>query len=116
MRIVQKQGGYSVLELNVGDVTAERGGEPSGAGRGRAELARVEADKFADGVWYCVAFRIRTASGVQGLQRHRRSSVTEGRALANIAEAKRLLPDKPVATMSTPPPLRSLGGSPRVRG
>jgi len=45
------------------------------------------------------------------------SSVTEGRALANIAEAKRLVPNKPVSvSRQHASSLGSLRGHPRVRG
>ena len=65
---------------------------------GAPQAARVESEKVAEGVWYfagtpdpnsqLVEFKDYTVIV--------ESSVTEGRALANIAEAKRLVPNKPI--------------------
>ncbi len=97
-RIVQKQGGYPVLELNVAEV------QPNAAVTLQApavlvpQVARVEADTSADGVWYLRGTPDPNSQLVEfkDFSVIVESSVTEGRALANIAEAKRLLPNKPV--------------------
>jgi glyoxylase-like metal-dependent hydrolase (beta-lactamase superfamily II) len=62
------------------------------------QAARAEADKFADGVWYLRGTPDPNSQLVEfkDFSVIVESSVTEGRALANIAEAKRLLPNKPV--------------------
>ena len=96
-RIVQKQWIYPMLELNVASV------EPNvavnlQAPAGGAQAARVESTKVADGVWYLAG----TPDPNSQLVEFKdflvlvESSVTEGRALANIAEAHRLVPGKPI--------------------
>jgi len=96
-RIVQKQWIYPVLELNVTSVepnVAVNLQAPAGA----PQAARVESTKVADGVWYLAG----TPDPNSQLVEFKdflvlvESSVTEGRALANIAEAHRLVPGKPI--------------------
>jgi glyoxylase-like metal-dependent hydrolase (beta-lactamase superfamily II) len=96
-RIVQKQWIYPVLELNVTEVqpnAAVNLQAPAGGGG----PARVESTKVADGVWYLAG----TPDPNSQLVEFKdflvlvESSVTEGRALANIAEAHRLAPGKPI--------------------
>jgi glyoxylase-like metal-dependent hydrolase (beta-lactamase superfamily II) len=96
-RIVQKQWIYPVLELNVTDVqpnAAVNVQAPAGGGG----AARAESTKVADGVWYLAG----TPDPNSQLVEFKdflvlvESSVTEGRALANIAEAHRLVPGKPI--------------------
>ena len=96
-RIVQKQWIYPVLELNVTTVepnVAVTLQAPAGGPQG----ARVESTKVADGVWYLAG----TPDPNSQLVEFKdflvlvESSVTEGRALANIAEAHRLVPGKPI--------------------
>ena len=96
-RIVQKQWIYPVLELNVTEVqpNAAVNVQAPAAGGGPA---RVESAKVADGVWYLAG----TPDPNSQLVEFKdflvlvESSVTEGRALANIAEAHRLVPGKPI--------------------
>ena len=96
-RIVQKQWIYPLLELNVATV------EPNAAVNlqapaGGPQAARVESTRVADGVWYLAG----TPDPNSQLVEFKdflvlvESSVTEGRALANIAEAHRLVPGKPI--------------------
>ncbi len=96
-RIVQKQWIYPVLELNVTEVqpnAAVNLQAPAGGGG----PARVESTKVTDGVWYLAG----TPDPNSQLVEFKdflvlvESSVTEGRALANIAEAHRLVPGKPI--------------------
>ena len=96
-RIVQKQWMYPVLELNVTDAqpnAAVNLQAPTGGQQG----ARVESTKVADGVWYLAG----TPDPNSQLVEFKdfvvlvESSVTEERALANIAEAHRLVPGKPI--------------------
>jgi len=98
MRIVQKQGGYSVLELNVSDVQPNAAVTLQAPAEAAPQAARAEAEKFADGVWYLRGTPDPNSQLVEfkDFSVIVESSVTEGRALANIAEAKRLLPNKPV--------------------
>ena len=96
-RIVQKQWIYPVLELNVSAVEANAAVNLQ-APAGGPLAARVESTKVADGVWYLAG----TPDPNSQLVEFKdflvlvESSVTEGRALANIAEAHRLVPGKPI--------------------
>jgi len=98
MRIVQKQGGYPVLEMNVADVQPNAAVTLQAPAAQPPQVARVESGKVADGVWYLAG----TPDPNSQLVEFKdflvivESSVTEGRALANIAEAKRLVPGKPI--------------------
>jgi glyoxylase-like metal-dependent hydrolase (beta-lactamase superfamily II) len=97
-KIVQKQGGYPVLDVAVADVQPNAAVNLQAPAGGPPQPARGESEKVADGVWYLrgtpdpnsqlVEFKDFTVLV--------ESSVTEGRALANIAEAKRLVPNKPI--------------------
>jgi glyoxylase-like metal-dependent hydrolase (beta-lactamase superfamily II) len=96
-RIVQKQWIYPMLELNVTEVQPNAPVNlqaPAGGGG----PARVESTKVVDGVWYLAG----TPDPNSQLVEFKdflvlvESSVTEGRALANIAEAHRLAPGKPI--------------------
>jgi glyoxylase-like metal-dependent hydrolase (beta-lactamase superfamily II) len=96
-RIVQKQWIYPVLELNVTEVQPNAAVNLQAPGGGGGP-ARVESTKVADGVWYLAG----TPDPNSQLVEFKdflvlvESSVTEGRALANIAEAHRLAPGKPI--------------------
>ena len=96
-RIVQKQWIYPMLELNVTEVQPNAAVNLQ-APAGGAQAARVESAKAADGVWYLAG----TPDPNSQLVEFKdflvlvESSVTEGRALANIAEAHRLAPGKPI--------------------
>jgi glyoxylase-like metal-dependent hydrolase (beta-lactamase superfamily II) len=96
-RIVQKQWIYPMLELNVTEVQPNAAVNLQ-APAGGAQAARVESAKVADGVWYLAG----TPDPNSQLVEFKdflvlvESSVTEGRALANIAEAHRLAPGKPI--------------------
>ena len=96
-RIVQQQGGFPTLEIDVADVKPNAAvtiQAPVGGGG----AARAEGQPIAPGVWYLTG----TPEPNSQLVEFRdytviiESSVSEGRALANIAEAKRLVPNKPV--------------------
>ena len=96
-RIVQKQWTYPVLELNVTEVqpnAAVNLQAPAGGGG----PARAESTRVTDGVWYLAG----TPDPNSQLVEFKdflvlvESSVTEGRALANIAESHRLVPGKPI--------------------
>ena len=98
MHIVQKQWIYPVLELNVTDVQPNAAVNLQVPVAGGPQGARVESTKVADGVWYLAG----TPDPNSQLVEFKdflvlvESSVTEGRALANIAEAHRLVPGKPI--------------------
>ena len=97
-RIVQKQWIYPVLELNVTEVQPNAAVTLQAPAGGPPQAARVESTKVADGVWYLAG----TPDPNSQLVEFKdflvvvESSVTEGRALANIAEAHRLVPGKPI--------------------
>ena len=98
MRIVQKQGGYPMLELNVADVQPNAAVNLQAPPAQAPQVARVEATRVADGVWYLAGTPDPNSQLVEfkDFTVIVESSVTEGRALANIAEAKRLVPNKPI--------------------
>jgi glyoxylase-like metal-dependent hydrolase (beta-lactamase superfamily II) len=96
-RIVQRQGGFPTLEITVTEVRPNAAVDlqpPSGGG----QPARAEGHRIGDGVWYLAG----TPEPNSQLVEFRdytvliESSVTEARALANLAEARRLVPNKPV--------------------
>ncbi len=98
--IVQKQGGQAVLELNVSSVNANPGlsvSVPDSVKTATAPPIKVQSEKLADGIWFVgggshnsmvVEFPtyITVIEGPLG----------EARSLAVIAEAKRLVPNKPI--------------------
>ena len=98
--IVQKQGGEPVLELNVTSVNSNPGlsvSVPDAVKTASAPPVKVQSQKLGDGIWFVgggshnsmvVEFPtyITVIEGPLG----------EGRSLAVIAEAKRLVPNKPI--------------------
>ncbi len=95
-KIAQSQGGHPVLEITVSEV------QPNLAASIPAPPAppptHVESQKIADGVWYLAGTPDPNAMAVEFKDYVViiESSVTEARALANIAEVKRLVPNKPI--------------------
>jgi len=99
-KIVQTQGGFPVLDLTVSEVqpNAATNIEVPEVARGATPPpVRVESQKLADGVWFLaggthnsvlVEFKDYVAV-VEG-------PLDEGRSLAVIAEAKKLVPNKPI--------------------
>jgi glyoxylase-like metal-dependent hydrolase (beta-lactamase superfamily II) len=104
MRIVQRQGGHPVFDLTVTDVKPNapvsiqapqgRGAEPAAAGA--APPSAAPSEKLADGVYLilggyaCLAVDFKDYIVViEGPQ-------SEERATAVIAEARRLIPNKPI--------------------
>ena len=96
-RITQSQGGSPVLEITVADVQPNATVALS-APIATPQPARVESERIADGVWYLKGTPDPNSQLVEfnDFSVIVESSVSEGRALANIAEAKRLLPGKPL--------------------
>jgi len=114
-KIVQTRGGWPFFEVNVtaaranpSDVAsiavppppaAGRGGAGGGGGRGPAPALMVQTEKLADGVW-----KLTTGAGsydsiivefkdyVMMLE----AGQSEARALAYLAEIKKLVPNKPI--------------------
>ena len=97
-RIVQRQGGFSTLELDVTDIRPNAAVTIQAPPAAAPQPARAEGQRIADGVWYLAG----TPDPNSQLVEFRdytviiESSVSEARAMANIAEAKRLVPNKPV--------------------
>jgi glyoxylase-like metal-dependent hydrolase (beta-lactamase superfamily II) len=95
-KIAQSQGGHAVLEITVSEV------EPNAAVNIPAPPppppTQVQSQKIADGVWYLAGTPDPNAMAVEFRDYVViiESSVTEARALANIAEVKRLVPNKPI--------------------
>ena len=106
MRIVQRQGGHPILDLTVSDVRPNaavtiqapqgRGGAPAGAAAPAAQPSGTPSEKLAEGVYLILGGYASLAFDfkdhivvVEGPQ-------SEQRALDVIAEAKRLIPNKPI--------------------
>jgi glyoxylase-like metal-dependent hydrolase (beta-lactamase superfamily II) len=108
MHIVQRQGGYPILDITVSDVKPNAavtiqapqgrgGGAPApAAAPAAAQAGAVPSEKLADGVYLilggyaCIAVDFKDYIVVlEGPQ-------SEERAMAVITEAKRLIPNKPI--------------------
>ena len=97
-RIVQKQGGFPVFELSVADVRPNGPVTIQAPAAGAPQQARASSEQIADGVWYLAGAPDPNSQLVEfrDFTVLIESSVTEARALANIAEARRVVPNKPV--------------------
>ena len=102
MHIVQKQGGYPIFDLNVTDVKANaavniqppqgRGGAPAAA----PANPPAQSEKLGDGVYLITGGYAVIAVDFKDYIALVESGQNEPRALAVIAEAKRLMPGKPI--------------------
>jgi glyoxylase-like metal-dependent hydrolase (beta-lactamase superfamily II) len=104
-RIIQRQGGHPVLDLTVGSVQPNaqvniqpapgRGGGPGGA-TAAAQAAGTPSEKLADGIFLILGGYASVAvdfkDGIVVIE----GAQSEDRGNAVIAEAKRLIPNKPV--------------------
>jgi glyoxylase-like metal-dependent hydrolase (beta-lactamase superfamily II) len=105
MHIVQKQGGYPIFDLNVSDVKANaavniqppqgRGGAPAAAAAAPA-TPPAPSEKLGDGVYLITGGYAVIAVDFKDHIALVESGQNEPRALAVIAEAKRLIPNKPI--------------------
>jgi glyoxylase-like metal-dependent hydrolase (beta-lactamase superfamily II) len=97
-QIVQKQGGFPVLELTIDDVQPNAAVNIQAPAGGAPRPARASAEPIAPGVWYLAGSPDPNSQLVEfrDFTVLIESSVTEARALANIAEAKRVVPNKPL--------------------
>ena len=101
--IVQKQGGYPIFDLNVTDVKANaavniqpaqgRGGAPGAAA---APANAATSEKLGDGVYLITGGYAAIAIDFKDHITIIETGQSEPRGLAVIAEAKRLIPNKPV--------------------
>jgi glyoxylase-like metal-dependent hydrolase (beta-lactamase superfamily II) len=105
MHIVQKQGGYPIFDLNVSDVKANaavniqppqgRGGAPAAAAAAPA-TPPAPSEKLGDGVYLITGGYAVIAVEFKDHIALIESGQNEPRALAVIAEARRLIPNKPI--------------------
>jgi glyoxylase-like metal-dependent hydrolase (beta-lactamase superfamily II) len=103
MHIVQKQGGYPTFDLRLTDVQANaavtiqpaqgRGGPGGGGG---AAAAAPESEKLGDGVYLIKGGYASIAVDFKDHITIVEAGQSEARGLAVIAEAKKLIPNKPV--------------------
>jgi len=108
-RIVQRQGGHPIFDLTVADVRPNapvtiqppqgRGGPPAGAGgaaAGGAQANAMPSEKLADGVYLILGGYASIAVEFKDHLAIVESGQSEARGEAVIAEAKRLVPNKPI--------------------
>ena len=103
MHIVQKQGGYPIFDLTLQDVKANAAVniQPPGPGRGAAPAAAaaansVPSEKLGDGVYLLTGGYVGVAIDFKDHITVIEAGQSEARGLAVIAEAKKLIPGKPV--------------------
>jgi glyoxylase-like metal-dependent hydrolase (beta-lactamase superfamily II) len=105
MKIVQKQGGYRIFDLTVTDVkpnapvsiqAAQGRGGAGGAGGAGGGAAATPSEKLADGVYLILGGYASIAVDFKDYIVVIEGPQSEERASAIIAEAKRLIPGKPI--------------------
>jgi len=104
MHIVQRQGGHPIFDLRLTDVQANaavniqpaqgRGG--AGGGGGGAGAPAAQSEKLGDGVYLITGGYAAIAVDFKDHIAIIESGQSEARGLAVIAEAKRIIPGKPV--------------------
>ena len=114
MHIVQKQGGYPIFDLTVTDVKANapvtiqapqgRGGAPAAARRGRRQRP---SEKLGDGVYLITGGYASVAVDFKDYIVVIEGPQNEARAIAVIAEAKRLIPEQADPLRGQHPPATS---------
>ena len=98
--LVQKQGGSPVLELTVNSVTANPGltvSVPEPVKTATPPAIKVESQKMGDGIWFVGggshnSMVVEFPTYIAVIE----APLSEARSLAVIAEAKRLVPNKPI--------------------
>src|ERR1700722_3664500 len=98
--IVQKQGGSTVLELNVSSVNSNPGLDvsvPDSVKNATPPAIKVDSKKLADGIWFVAggshnSMVVEFPTYITVIE----GPLGEARSLAVIAEAKRLVPNKPI--------------------
>jgi glyoxylase-like metal-dependent hydrolase (beta-lactamase superfamily II) len=105
MHIVQRQGGYPILDLTVSDVKPNapvtiqaqgRAGGAPGGGPAAAAAAATPSEKLADGVYLILGGYASVAVDFKDYIVVIEGATNDDRANAVIAEAKRLIPNKPI--------------------
>jgi glyoxylase-like metal-dependent hydrolase (beta-lactamase superfamily II) len=98
--IVQKQGGSAVVELNVSSVNPNPGlslSVPDSVKNATPPAIKVDSKKLADGIWFVAggshnSMVVEFPTYITVIE----GPLGEARSLAVIAEAKRLVPNKPI--------------------
>jgi glyoxylase-like metal-dependent hydrolase (beta-lactamase superfamily II) len=98
--IVQKQGGSAVVELNVSSVNPNPGlslSVPDSVKTATPPAIKVDSKKLADGIWFVAggshnSMVVEFPTYITVIE----GPLGEARSLAVIAEAKRLVPNKPI--------------------
>ncbi len=99
MHIVQKQGGYPVFDLTISDVKVNGEAKiapPAVAAAPAPAPASAQSEKLGDGVYLITGGYAVIAIDFKDYIALVESGQNEARALAVIAEAKRLIPGKPI--------------------
>jgi len=100
MHIIVRQGGYPTLDLNVTDVKPNAAltiEAPKGApGGGAPAAAAAQSEKIGDGVYLITGGYTSIAVDFKDHIAILEGGQSEARGLAVIAEAKRLIPNKPI--------------------
>jgi glyoxylase-like metal-dependent hydrolase (beta-lactamase superfamily II) len=102
MHIVQKQGGYPIFDLTVTDVKAnapvaiQAAQGRGGAGGAGAAAAQATSEKLGDGVYLILGGYAAIAVDFKDHITIVESGQSEARGQAILAEAKRLIPNKPI--------------------
>jgi len=103
MHIVQKQGGYPIFDLTITDVKANAPvaiqaaqGRGGAGGGGAAAAAQATSEKLSDGVYLILGGYAAIAVDFKDHITIVESGQSEARGQAIIAEAKRLIPGKPI--------------------
>jgi glyoxylase-like metal-dependent hydrolase (beta-lactamase superfamily II) len=97
--ILQKQGGYPTLDLSVTDVKPNAPANiqpPQGGGAGGAQAPPATSQKLADGVYLILPAYAALAVDFKDYIVVVEGPQSEARASAVIAEAKRVIPNKPI--------------------
>jgi glyoxylase-like metal-dependent hydrolase (beta-lactamase superfamily II) len=100
MTIVQKQGGATVLQLNVSSVNPNSGlniSVPESVKNATPPAIKVDSKKLGDGIWFIAggshnSMVVEFPTYITVIE----GPLGEARSLAVIAEAKRLVPNKPI--------------------
>jgi glyoxylase-like metal-dependent hydrolase (beta-lactamase superfamily II) len=99
MHIVQRQGGHPILDLRVTDVQVNAAVNiqaPQGQNGAPAAAAATPSEKLGDGVYLITGGYAVIAVDFKDFIAIVESGNSEARGLAVIAEAKRLIPNKPI--------------------
>jgi glyoxylase-like metal-dependent hydrolase (beta-lactamase superfamily II) len=102
MHIVQRQGGYPIFDLTVTDVKANAAANiqapqgRGGAGGAASAAPATQSEKLGDGVYLITGGYAVIAVDFKDYIALVECGQSEARALAVIAEAKRLIPNKPI--------------------